>query len=502
MYSKSFRMSVCLLVLVGVAVMSRHDHAQAGSSCYGRPGTKIRGGTNNELVGTNGPDVLVAGAGDDVLIGLGGNDLLCGGPGDDLIFAGTGNDRVDGGPGYDFNSFNTPTARSGVKASLGRRRATGEGRDRWRGIEALTGSPGADLLTGSRRKDVILGVAGGDRIKGGPRDDLMLGLDGSDRLVGGGGIDLASFYFSKAGVRGDLSSRSVKGEGRDRLRGVEALEGSRSKRDVLTGNAEKNFFLGNGGDDLVKGGGGNDYLEGGQGVDRLVGETGGDRLFGQAGSDLLGAGGGMGLSEKGNDYLIGGTYAYTDGGDKLHGGEGKDLLLGGHESNLLDGGPGEDVVDYFGASRVRADLAEGATNGSFIDTYKSIEDFYGWRFPDEVTGDDQRNWIFGFGGADHIEGSDGNDVLKGVGGNDEIFGDFGNDTLNGGKGTDDLDGGIGIDRCRNGENTSMCELPLPGGVVPAHLPIPVSELLVSAPARPVGARLLNRFVLTKVRNER
>ena len=484
---RSGLISVSLLILlVGGLWTVETDGATAGGGCFGRSPTKSRGGTNNELLGTPGSDVLVAGGGNDTLVGFGGNDLLCGGPGHDLIFPGPGRDRVDGGSGHDFNSYNTPTAR-GVHASLGRRSGTGEGLDTWRGIEALTGSPGADVLLGSKRDDVILGVGGGDRIKGGPRDDLVLGMEGSDRLVGGPGRDLASFYFSNARIRARLSGRAA-GEGRDHLKGFEGLEGSRRRGDVLTGDKGKNSFYGNGGDDVIRGAGGDDYVEAGRGADKAVGEGGTDRLFGQEGGDLLGATGN--LEDEGTDYLIGGRYEGNDGNDKLAGGSGKDLLLGGYGNNLLNGGPGEDVVDYFGADvEVKADLAVGTDNDYFDDTYKAIEDFYGYRYADDVIGTEERNWIFGFGGPDHIEGAGGDDVLRGVGGNDEIFGDLDNDMLNGGDGTDDLDGGLGIDTCRKGENNSMCELPLPGTIVARDLPLPLSQLgPLDAGAAPVADR--------------
>lgn len=60
-------------------------------------------GTNgiDVLTGTPGNDVIVGLGGNDVLNGLGGNDLLCGGPGLDILLGGAGTDTLDGGPGID-----------------------------------------------------------------------------------------------------------------------------------------------------------------------------------------------------------------------------------------------------------------------------------------------------------------------------------------------------------------------------------------------------------------
>ena len=56
---------------------------------------------NEQLVGTNGNDLLKAFAGDDQLFGLGGNDFLVAGEGNDYLDGGAGDDVQLGGEGND-----------------------------------------------------------------------------------------------------------------------------------------------------------------------------------------------------------------------------------------------------------------------------------------------------------------------------------------------------------------------------------------------------------------
>jgi hypothetical protein len=92
---------------------------------------------------------------------------------------------------------------------------------------SIAGSPGNDVLRGTRGKDTICGLGGNDRILGRGGRDLILGGFGNDRITGG--------------------------RGGDRL-------------------------YGNAGRDLLRGQSGGDRLVGGAGRDRLYGDAGGDRL--------------------------------------------------------------------------------------------------------------------------------------------------------------------------------------------------------------------------------
>jgi serralysin len=64
--------------------------------------SSTRGGGNDRIVGTVGPDTLFGGAGRDVIFGGPGGDRLYGDKGDDRLYGQAGQDRLLGGLGNDF----------------------------------------------------------------------------------------------------------------------------------------------------------------------------------------------------------------------------------------------------------------------------------------------------------------------------------------------------------------------------------------------------------------
>ena len=89
-------------------------------------------------------------------------------------------------------------------------------------------------------------------------------------------------------------------------------------------------------------------------------------------------------------------------------------MIGGAGANNLDGGGGDDVVDYsFTPGPVDVDLDAGiaADNGfGGSDTLSGIENVFGSAFNDVLTGDEFANIIKGGGGADDMTGGDGDDT--------------------------------------------------------------------------------------------
>jgi Ca2+-binding RTX toxin-like protein len=454
----SFRLAVATAVAFSIVALPARP-AGAAARCFGRKATQTGTNGKDRLEGTRKRDVIVGRGGDDLLVGFQGNDLLCGNGGDDTI-AGVGgndllnggagfdvllgmkgNDRAVGGPGRDLMSFFY--ANSGMRANLGTGRASGEGSDRLKGIENLEGGRHRDRLIGSKKTNLLNGARGSDRLIGKAGDDVLLPRAGRDKLLGGDDQDLATYFFSK-GVNGDLGTGVVKGEGRDRLTGVEALEGSNKAGDRLTGNGGDNVLLGEGGSDSLFGMGGGDFVDGGRGHDpRVVGGNGNDFMAGGAGNDKLGAVSDE-ETEEGDDFL-----RAAGGDDRLFGGVGGDLLEGGPGNDFFDGGVDFDFVTFkFATGDVEADLAGGAT-GWGTDTFEAdplptIEGLQGSKQGDILTGTAVANSLFGGKG------------------DDELFALEDNDLLVGGDGDDSLDGGLGIDTCRTGEQKTSCELPVLG----------------------------------------
>ena len=147
-------------------------------------------------------------------------------------------------------------------------------------IATVLGTPGRDVLPGTRRKDVIVAMGGDDEVRSFSRADVICG-----------------------------------GPGRDEINAGDNGEG--------------------GGSDLVLAGPGADRVTLGPELGRARGEGGNDLLLGSKGGDGLYGG-------PGNDILKGGPNP-TYNSDLLYGGPGNDRLDGGPGPNQLYGGPGRDV---------------------------------------------------------------------------------------------------------------------------------------------------------------
>ena len=141
------------------------------------------------------------------------------------------------------------------------------------------------------------------------------------------------------------------------------------------------------------------------------------------------------LTGAGDDVIFGSSQADIFG---LGGGD--DRAFGDDGADQIDGGLGQDIVDYWTSARgLLVDLQLPQLNSGIAsgDTYISIEGINGSSFADTLRGDRHANIIWG---------GDGADVLHGRLGNDQLFGEAGNDVLLGGAGADTIDGGAGVDR--------------------------------------------------------
>jgi Ca2+-binding RTX toxin-like protein len=274
----------------------------------------------------------------------------------------------------------------------------------------IVGTRKADVLKGTSKPDVIAGLGGNDVIKGLGGDDRICGGTGNDTLIGRGGND----YL-------------VGEEGSDKLAGG--------------GGAVDFLFGGPGGDTLGGGAGRGDIavyfgapgpvtvnLSGGtatgDGSDTL---TGVESIQGSGFDDVI-------TGNATSNFLVG-----EAGNDTLSGGDGSDELLGLHGDDTLDGGPGEDFASFYNASSgVAVSLTTGTATGEGTDTLAGIENLWGSRLNDNLTGDAGPNVLIGLAGDDTLSGSDGDD------------------TLSGDEGTDTLDGGTGTDTC-DGESKVNCE---------------------------------------------
>ncbi len=169
------------------------------------------------------------------------NDDMTGGTGNDKMFGMADNDKMDGGAGDDRMWGNS-------------------------GNDVMNGGDGNDYLSGGKGNDVIGGGAGDDVVFGNSGNDKLVASEGSDSYDGGSGFDTLDYSGSSRGVNVNLSGHVAVGMGLDKIKGVEAVTGSRFN-DTLVGDKNANVLAGGAGDDSFRGRGGADTLTGGAGKD-------------------------------------------------------------------------------------------------------------------------------------------------------------------------------------------------------------------------------------------
>lgn len=428
----------------------------------------VRGGSAAETfsVGTNGislnddddVDVTVASdypnlrirlesfGGNDTLSGQGGHGAgspldigfdFFGGDGDDDITGSLGGDRLEGdagadhidGGGVDQNTTGVTgdvigySISSGpVNVDLDAGTATGndaEG-DTFTNVNSVFGSDFDDTLFGDDLPGALAGGIGSDQLVGRGGDDFLEGgIDGDD-LDGGAGFDSTNYYSSDEPVEVDLGAGTVTGgEGTgDTIASVEYVTGSQYD-DVLLGSEAYDRLDGYYGNDTIDGRGGDDELEDGYGDDNVQGGPGDDWLSQE--SDIEGT-----------------------------------------DADVLDGGEGFDLVDYWGRSEPLFFSVDGVANDGEVgegDNIISAEEFGAGDNADIITGTPAEDKVRSRGGDDEVTAKGGGDKVNAGGGNDEVSGGGGNDILNGGAGKDVLIGGPGNDTCyiTKGDETKGCE---------------------------------------------
>ncbi|MEV4347476.1 calcium-binding protein [Actinoplanes sp. NPDC049596] len=276
------------------------------------------------------------------------------------------------------------------------------------------GGTGNDNLFGGTGNDTLVGGLGNDNLFGRAGRDIAAAqnvVDGRDLYSGGPGVDSTHYGNRAARVLVSLNGAAndgAAGEQDNNLTDVEDIVGSRGP-DNLAGNASANNISGLAGNDVISGLAGNDRLTGGLGTDTLVGGLG-------------------------NDTAVAGNV--RDGRD------------------TFSGGAGVDTTDYSArVLPVNVSLNNVGNDGSapeFDNNLTDVENVFGGRVSDTLTGSTAPNRMLGLGGADVILGGAGPDTLIGGAGGDRLFGQAGNDTLNsvdGTRGNDRDDGGLNTDRC-------------------------------------------------------
>lgn len=165
-------------------------------TCNGMTPTITGTTRDDEIEGTDGPDVILAGPGADRIFGFGGDDVICGGPGNDMIRGGTGDDLLFGNEAAD--TIYGDSGNDDLRGGYWRDHLLGGA-----GNDELRGGRGTDRLQGGSGNDTVLGGQGMDTVEGNVGNDTVNGQQGRDTVVGGPGIDTV-----------------IGGQGRDRCSGA------------------------------------------------------------------------------------------------------------------------------------------------------------------------------------------------------------------------------------------------------------------------------------------
>lgn len=215
--------------------------------------------------------------------------------------------------------------------------------------DTLSGGGGLDILSGGDGNDILDGGDGnGDRMSGGKGNDTYLvdgHLDGTSEALNQG-IDLV-----RASVTYVLSSNVENLI----LTGSAAINGTgNGLANVLTGNSARNVLSGGLGNDLLDGAAGGDTLAGGGGNDTYVIDSTLDRASeaAGAGTDLVRSKITYTLAATFENLNLTGTAAINGTGNALNniilGNAGRNVLKGGLGNDVLNGGAGAD--DLYGGA--------------------------------------------------------------------------------------------------------------------------------------------------------
>ena len=299
-----------------------------------------------------------------------------------------------------------------------------------------------------------------------------------------------------------------------RPEGISSVYGLRGNLVIARDTVIENY-IGGFGDDTVTANDADNVLEGRAGGDTLDGAAGNDTAA-YTGSDAsvnvnLSDGTATGGHAEGDTLNNIENLTGSDYDDTLTGDVGNNVLEGGAGADALDGSGGKDTASYAASNAaVTIDLSDGTYTGGHAagDTFISIENLLGSRYPDVLTGDVSANRLDGGPSNDRLEGRAGTDTLvggpgldtasytastaavtvnllegtatggdamgdsltsienlTGSGHDDSLTGDAGNNVLEGGAGADTLDGGEGIDTASYSGSASRVDVRLSGTVV-------------------------------------
>lgn len=421
------------------------------------------------------------------------------------------------------------------------------------GNDSLTGTTGADYISGGRGNDTLDGDAGNDYIYGGEGNDGISDGAGADRLFGqagrdvfdmdlSGGIDIVDggwdvdvvVYGQPTGVTRvdflDNSANSGAAAG-DRFISVEGYQGGRAT-DIVKGSHDRNWFFASLGNDQYYGRGGADVYRAWQTQNPTVTEKL-EIAFGSRAAILAGlvgiapppASAAVAFYEVWTDANNNQTrdsgevirqadvldsievFAGTDGADKITGSDADEGFAPNGGADRINGGGGFDTLTYetLGAAGnhpnepfVNVDLAARTAVQTIYNPVTFAYDTITTTVTniEHVLGSAYNDQLAGNSLANILAGGDGSDGLDGRGGRDSLFGGNGDDLLVGGGDIDILDGGKGADLMDGGDGIdiadySRAETSIAVSLLTGQGLMPIIDNVQVPTAESIGDMLLN-----------
>jgi Ca2+-binding RTX toxin-like protein len=380
------------------------DHLIGDEEGSPQGSNKLYGGSggdslvSSELVFNGFNQVVSGGTGMDFIYGAGGADTLTGGDGIDLLAprADNGADSVSGGADKDVVDLLSNNDTWAWKVTLDNLANDGAHDGVFQLMKNDNIHSDIETVWGGPFDDEITGTVGPQELNGYGGNDTLDGRTGADVLIGNGGTgDVASYanHTSKVTVTIDNNANDGSvGENDDVQTSVENVVGSQQS-DTLFGSTGKNTLIGSNGADTLNGLADDDTLIGQGSNDKFVANPGADDMYGGDGVDT-------------GDYSSRGTP--------------QNITL---DTVANDGSPGEH-------DNLRAEQVFGGTDD------------------DQITGDDEGDFLEGRGGDDTITALGNVDFIDGGNGVDTIGAGEGDDVINNGTAADGADtvaGGAGSD---------------------------------------------------------
>ena len=382
-----------------------------------------------------------------------GNDIISAGAGNDTLIGGHGTNQLHGGAGNNTASYENMTAGQDVTASLNND-ATGSGTvsggiasDTYTGIQNLTGGAGDDHLTGNTSANLLIGGAGNDTLVGG---------GGADTLDGGTGVDTASFAgLAAVNIVLDANGNGTgsTASGNVTLLSIESLIGTDHDDtfQVSTLPSESNG---------VKSG----VIQGGTGTDTLI-----YNVTGSLNVDL-------------QTGTVNGISNILDSIENITTGSGNDTIVATNGVNKIDGGAGNNTVDFiYATTGVAVNIVDPTvetliSGASGADILRNIQNISGsasgndtitvGNFDSTINARDGNNSITTGTGSNtyNITAGSGNDTIRASGsgnntinagdGNNNVTAGNGNNTITTGSGNDTIVSGTGLSNISAGNGTN------------------------------------------------